>query len=103
MGFLKEVGASLRRSNGCPESHNYDSFLILDELPIDMCGGFPEHPHRGFETATYMLGGQFQQEDFAGNKVTFGPDDLQWMTAGRGIVHSTILVKSKNRARKLQL
>ncbi|KAH7049501.1 RmlC-like cupin domain-containing protein, partial [Linnemannia elongata] len=97
------VGASVRRSIRRPEPRNYDPFLILDELPIDKCDGFPDHPHRRFKTVRYMLGGQFQKEDFAGHKVTIGPDDLQWMTAGRGIVHSTILVKSKNRARKLQL
>ncbi|KAG0061811.1 hypothetical protein BGZ90_003383 [Linnemannia elongata] len=76
---------------------------MLNELPIDKCDGFPDHPHLGFKTMRYMLGGPFQKDDFAGHKVTIGPDDLQWMTAGRDIVHSTTLVKSKNRVRKLQL
>ena len=49
--------------------------------------GFPDHPHRGFETVTYVLTGAFCHEDFCGNKGTIGPGDLQWMTAGRGIVH----------------
>ncbi|KAG0054624.1 hypothetical protein BGZ83_010752 [Gryganskiella cystojenkinii] len=97
------VGARVRRSIGRPELRNHDPFLMLDEFNVDKDGGFPDHPHRGFETVTYMLEGQFQHEDFAGHKGTIGPGDLQWMTAGRGIVHSEMPVKSQTRAHGLQL
>ncbi|KAF9092638.1 hypothetical protein BGX27_001764 [Mortierella sp. AM989] len=96
-------GARVRRSIGRPELRNHDPFLMLDEFDVDANGGFPDHPHRGFETVTYMLEGQFQHEDFAGHKGTIGPGDLQWMTAGRGIVHSEMPVKSQTRAHGLQL
>ncbi|KAG0044451.1 hypothetical protein BGZ83_010332 [Gryganskiella cystojenkinii] len=96
-------GARVRRSIGRPELRNHDPFLMLDEFNVDKNGGFPDHPHRGFETVTYMLEGQFQHEDFAGHKGTIGPGDLQWMTAGRGIVHSEMPVKSQTRAHGLQL
>ncbi|KAF9300437.1 hypothetical protein BGZ74_007893 [Mortierella antarctica] len=97
------VGARVRGSIGRPELRNHDPFLMLDEFNVDKNGGFPDHPHRGFETVTYMLEGQFQHEDFAGHKGTIGPGDLQWMTAGRGIVHSEMPVKSQTRAHGLQL
>ncbi|KFH73965.1 hypothetical protein MVEG_01178 [Podila verticillata NRRL 6337] len=98
------VGALVRRSIGRPELRNHDPFLLLDEFNVDVKGGFPDHPHRGFETVTYMLEGEFQHEDFAGHKGTIGPGDLQWMTAGRGIVHSEMPVKSNpGRAHGLQL
>ncbi|KAG0033654.1 hypothetical protein BGZ81_007781 [Podila clonocystis] len=97
------VGARVRRSIGRPELRNHDPFLMLDEFNVDKNGGFPDHPHRGFETVTYMLEGQFQHEDFAGHKGTIGPGDLQWMTAGRGIVHSEMPIKSQTRAHGLQL
>ncbi|KAF9125078.1 hypothetical protein BGX30_000624, partial [Mortierella sp. GBA39] len=84
----KGVGARVHRSIGRPELRNHDPFFMLDEFSVDKNGGFPDHPHRGFETVTYMLEGQFQHEDFAGHKGTIGPGDLKWMTAGRGIVHS---------------
>ena len=91
-------GARVRRSIGHPELRDHDPFLMLDEFNVDKNGSFPDHPHRGFETVTYMLEGQFQHEDFAGYKgyigPTIGPGDLQWMTAGRGIVHSEMPVKS---------
>jgi len=97
------IGARVRRSIGRPELKNHDPFLMLDEFNVDNQGGFPDHPHRGFETVTYMLEGQFQHEDFAGHKGTIGPGDLQWMTAGRGIVHSEMPVKTNTRAHGLQL
>ncbi|KAG0200193.1 hypothetical protein BGX28_006675 [Mortierella sp. GBA30] len=97
------VGARVRRSIGRPELRNHDPFLMLDEFDSDATGGFPDHPHRGFETVTYMLEGQVQHEDFAGHRGTIGPGDLQWMTAGRGIVHSEMPVKSHTRVHGLQL
>ena len=61
--------------------------MMPDEFFVKKPAGFPDHPHRGFETVTYMLEGSFKHEDFCGHKGTIGPGDLQWMTAGRGIMH----------------
>ncbi|KAF8925686.1 hypothetical protein BGZ58_000593 [Dissophora ornata] len=87
------MGAIVRRSLASREMRHHDPFLLLDEFWVGPKGGFPDHPHRGFETVTYMLSGQMQHEDFAGHKGTIGPGDLQWMTAGRGIVHCEMPVK----------
>ncbi|XP_059076706.1 pirin-like protein [Cryptomeria japonica] len=65
-----------------------DSFMLLDELSASAHAGFPDHSHRCFETVTYMLEGAFTHEDFVGHKGTIKVGDLQWMTAGQGIVHS---------------
>src|SRR5712691_9819320 len=70
-----------------------DPFLLLDEMgPADFLSGeakgAPDHPHRGFETVTYMLDGQFEHEDSAGNRGAIAKGDVQWMTAGSGVVHS---------------
>lgn len=67
---------------------NLDPFLLLDEARVSAPAGFPDHPHRGFETVTYMLQGAVTHEDCDGHKGTIKAGDLQWMTAGRGIVHS---------------
>ena len=80
------VGATVRRSIG--RFGYLDPFLMLDEFSVSPPAGFPDHPHRGFETVTYMLEGAFEHEDFCGHRGRIGPGDLQWMTAGRGIVHS---------------
>ncbi|XP_071509962.1 pirin-like [Diadema antillarum] len=81
------VGARVRRSVGRPELKNLDPFLMLDEFKVAAPAGFPDHPHRGFETVTYVLSGSALHEDFAGHTGVMYPGDLQWMTAGRGIVH----------------
>ncbi|GAQ79883.1 cupin-domain containing protein [Klebsormidium nitens] len=83
-------GARVRRSIGRPELRNLDPFLMLDEFSVQPPAGFPDHPHRGQETVTYMLKGTFTHQDFTGHKGTINPGDVQWMTAGRGIVHSEI-------------
>eukprot|EP00249_Psilotum_nudum_P014827 c25028_g1_i2 orf=359-1417(+) len=80
-------GATVRRSIGRPGFEQFDPFLLLDEFSVSPPAGFPDHPHRGFETVTYMLKGAIRHQDFAGNKGTINAGDLQWMTAGRGIVH----------------
>ncbi len=72
---------------------DFDPFLLLDEMgPVNYAPGeakgAPDHPHRGFETVTYVLDGQFRQRDSAGHAGTLGPGDVQWMTAGAGVVHS---------------
>lgn len=68
-----------------------DPFLLLDEFksndPRDYSAGFPWHPHRGIETVTYMLGGRVEHGDSVGNSGVIGPGDMQWMTAGKGIIH----------------
>ncbi|KAF8414204.1 hypothetical protein HHK36_002204 [Tetracentron sinense] len=81
-------GAIVRRSIGRFELKYFDPFLVLDEFSISAPAGFPDHPHRGFETVTYMLQGAVTHEDFEGHKGTIRAGDLQWMTAGKGIVHS---------------
>ena len=82
------AGARVRRSIGTPQLRNFSPFLMLDHFNVSPGAGFPDHPHRGQETITYMLKGMADHEDFAGNKGTLEPGDLQFMTAGRGIVHA---------------
>ncbi|XP_044526292.1 pirin isoform X2 [Gracilinanus agilis] len=83
------VGARVRRSIGRPELKNLDPFLLFDEFKVAKPAGFPDHPHRGFETVSYLLeGGSSAHEDFCGNSGKMDPGDLQWMTAGRGILHA---------------
>ncbi len=86
------AGVRIRRSLGASPALRLDPFLMLDEFgseqAADYIGGFPAHPHRGFETVTYMLAGHMRHEDHLGNQGDLGPGDVQWMTAGRGIVHS---------------
>ncbi|KAM5569960.1 pirin-like protein [Rosa sericea] len=81
-------GAVVRRAIGISELRNLDPFLMLDDFTVSPPAGFPDHPHRGFETVTYVLQGGITHQDFAGHKGTIGAGDVQWMTAGRGIVHS---------------
>ncbi|KAG9959885.1 hypothetical protein KCU61_g7023, partial [Aureobasidium melanogenum] len=82
------AGARVRRSVGTRELKNFTPFLMLDHFTISPGAGFPDHPHRGQETITYLLSGAVDHEDFAGNKGTIHAGDLQFMTAGRGIVHA---------------
>ncbi len=86
------AGVKLRRSLGGPELDAADPFLLLDEFRSesgdDYVAGFPDHPHRGFETVTYMLAGVMRHEDHSGNRGELVPGSVQWMTAGRGIIHS---------------
>ncbi len=86
------AGVRLTRVIGGGELPDLDPFLLLDEFgsdePTDYLAGFPDHPHRGFETVTYMLAGRMRHGDNQGNSGLLGPGSVQWMTAGRGIVHS---------------
>ncbi|CCC05238.1 hypothetical protein SMACR_08247 [Sordaria macrospora] len=82
------AGARVRRSIGTPQLRNFSPFLMLDHFSIRPGAGFPDHPHRGQETITYLLQGGVDHEDFAGNKGTIEAGDLQFMTAGRGIMHA---------------
>lgn len=82
------AGARVRRSIGTPNLRNFSPFLMLDHFSIKPGAGFPDHPHRGQETITYLISGGVDHEDFAGNRGTIESGDLQFMTAGRGIVHA---------------
>jgi redox-sensitive bicupin YhaK (pirin superfamily) len=82
------VGATVRRAIGVNELPDLDPFLMLDFFKVKLPAGFPDHPHRGFETVTYMISGKILHEDFKGNAGEIGPGDVQWMTAGKGIVHA---------------
>ncbi|KAL8784503.1 MAG: hypothetical protein Q9195_009013, partial [Heterodermia aff. obscurata] len=82
------VGARVRRSIGTPKLRNFSPFLMLDHFTSSPGAGFPDHPHRGQETISYVLQGAIDHEDFAGNSGTIEEGDLQFMTAGRGIMHS---------------
>ncbi|TVU06730.1 hypothetical protein EJB05_49958 [Eragrostis curvula] len=81
-------GFALWRSIGRPELPDLDPFLSFDEFEFSPPAGFPDHPHRGFESVTYMLEGGLSYHDFSGHKGTINKGDVQWMTAGRGVVHA---------------
>jgi redox-sensitive bicupin YhaK (pirin superfamily) len=101
------AGVKLRRSLGSQRGLQVDPFLMLDEFysdnPDDYVAGFPAHPHRGFETVTYMLDGRMRHEDHMGNRGDLGPGDVQWMTAAHGIIHSEMPQQSEGRMRGFQL
>ncbi|OQS03907.1 pirin [Thraustotheca clavata] len=100
------VGATVRRSIGHPQLRRLDPFLMLDEFNVQLPGGFPDHPHRGFETITYLLPhspGKMLHEDFCGHRGELAPGDLQWMCPGRGIVHSEMPASRDEPAIGLQL
>jgi len=101
------AGVKLRRSLGSQRGLQVDPFLMLDEFysdnPDDYMAGFPAHPHRGFETVTYMLDGRMRHEDHLGNRGDLGPGDVQWMTAAHGIIHSEMPQQSEGRMRGFQL
>jgi len=88
---LEGAGVKLRRAFGFGNTTELDPFLLLDDFrnenPDDYLAGFPWHPHRGIETITYVLAGTVEHGDSLGNRGQMGPGDLQWMTAGRGILH----------------
>ena len=101
------AGVKLTRLVGTPALRHVDPFLMLDDFgsddPEDYVAGFPEHPHRGFETITYMIQGRFRHRDNKGNEVVSESGSVQWMTAGRGIVHAEIPEQREGAIRGLQL
>ena len=101
------AGVKLRRVIGGTELPDLDPFLLLDEFGTeraeDYIGGFPDHPHRGFETVTYMLDGRMRHRDNHGNEGLLVPGAVQWMTAGRGLVHSEMPEQESGRMRGFQL
>jgi quercetin 2,3-dioxygenase len=88
---MEGAGVKLRRAFGFGDTDLYDPFLLLDDFrndnPSDYLAGFPWHPHRGIETITYVLAGTVDHGDSLGNRGSLGAGDVQWMTAGRGILH----------------
>jgi len=88
---IEGAGVRLRRVFGFGDTSETDPFLLMDDFrgdtPDDYSAGFPWHPHRGIETITYVLAGTVEHQDSIGNKGVIGPGDIQWMTAGRGIMH----------------
>lgn len=88
---LEGAGVHLRRAFGFDNTSDFDPFLLLDDfrndIPEDFLAGFPWHPHRGIETITYVLAGTVEHGDSMGNQGVISPGDVQWMTAGRGIIH----------------
>lgn len=101
------AGVKLRRSLGLRQNLRHDPFLMLDEFfsdnPEDYLAGFPAHPHRGFETITYMLEGHLQHKDNQGNTGDLGPGDVQWMRAASGIIHSEMPLQIVGRMRGFQI
>ena len=88
---IEGAGVKLRRAFGFGDTQETDPFLLLDDFrnnnPQDYLAGFPWHPHRGIETITYVLSGTVEHGDSLGNRGSLGSGDVQWMTAGRGIMH----------------
>ena len=101
------AGVKLRRSLGQAPGMRLDPFLMLDEFSSesadDYLAGFPDHPHRGFETVTYMLDGHMLHQDHLGNRGDLKSGGAQWMTAGRGIIHSEMPQQQSGRMRGFQL
>ena len=101
------AGVNLRRIIGSPQLNMLDPFLLLDEFgsnnPEDYIAGFPPHPHRGFETITYMLNGKFRHQDSTGNEGYLTDGSVQWMTAGRGVIHSEMPEQTDGLVRGFQL
>ena len=100
------AGVKLKRSIGV-EPNYFDPFLMLDEFGSenkdDYIGGFPPHPHRGIETVTYMLAGEFEHEDSTGAKGKMKPGDVQWMKTGSGIIHSEMPAMTDGKLHGFQL
>ncbi len=104
---LEGAGVRLKRSIALPELDYVDPFLLFDhfgsENPEDYVAGFPMHPHRGIETVTYVLDGRVTHRDSIGNEGTIGPGDVQWMTAGGGIMHEEMPGAQQGRMAGFQL
>lgn len=100
-------GVKIHRSIGSHGLSMVDPFLLLDEFssdnPDEYIAGFPPHPHRGFETVTYIIDGKMEHEDSAGNKGMLESGGIQWMTAGKGVIHSEMPMQDKGLMRGFQL
>ena len=106
-GQAASDGAGVRMNRVISFQRELDPFLMLDEFnsdsPDDYIAGFPSHPHRGFETVTYMIDGRMRHEDHLGNQGLLVSGGVQWMTAGRGIIHSEMPQQEAGRMRGFQL
>ena len=104
---MEGAGVRLRRMFGNGQVPLFDPYLLLDNFgssnPADYLAGFPWHPHRGIETVTYMLAGKVAHGDTLGNSGTIGPGDVQWMTAGSGIIHQEMPQRTEGRLAGFQL
>jgi len=100
-------GVKLHRYLGADRTNDYEPILLFDYFdsndPLDYMAGFPPHPHRGFETITYLFHGWITHEDNKGHKGVIGPGDVQWMTAGKGVIHSEMPSTDTGRLNGLQL
>lgn len=101
------AGVKLHRYIGIERTNDFEPLLLLDYFnsadPLDYIAGFPPHPHRGFETITYLLDGSITHEDNKGHKGVIAAGDVQWMTAGKGIIHSEMPSAANGRLHGLQL
>ena len=99
MATSEGAGVTVHRTIGTPALRNYDPFMMLDyfssDNPDEYIAGFPSHPHRGFNTFTYMIDGHMEHQDSMGNTGNLGPGSGQWMKAGSGVIHSE-MPKQKN-------
>ena len=104
---IEGAGVKLQRVFGYPRRGIFDPFLLLDHFgsdnPADYMAGFPWHPHRGIETVTYMLEGEVEHKDSLGNSGVINSGDVQWMTAGSGIIHQEMPRRYEGRMSGFQL
>ena len=101
------AGVTVHRTIGTPALRNYDPFMLLDQIssdnPEDYIAGFPQHPHRGFNTFTYMIDGDMEHKDSMGNTGNLGPGGAQWMKAASGVIHSEMPKQENGLMRGFQL
>jgi len=101
------AGVTVHRTIGTPALRNYDPFMLLDHFssnnPDEYIAGFPSHPHRGFNTFTYMIDGHMEHQDSMGNTGNLGPGGAQWMKAGSGVIHSEMPKQENGLMRGFQL
>jgi len=104
---MEGAGVEVQRSIGSQELRHFDPFLLLDHFELYGAGqhipGFPMHPHRGIETVTYILEGEVNHKDSLGNAGTIQAGDIQWMTAGKGIIHEEMPKQKDGRLNGFQL
>ena len=107
MVMSEGAGVTVHRTIGTPALRNYDPFMMLDQFssndPDDYIAGFPDHPHRGFITFTYMIDGDMQHNDSMGNTGNLGPGGAQWMKAASGVIHSEMPKQENGMMRGFQL
>jgi len=107
MATSEGAGVTVHRTIGTPALRNYDPFMMLDyfssDNPNEYIAGFPSHPHRGFNTFTYMIDGHMEHQDSMGNTGNLGPGSGQWMKAGSGVIHSEMPKQENGLMRGFQL